>query len=257
LAAVSLAALAMLSLASACTTKPAAPAPTSTKAAIDVLNDASAKTKGQSFTYTLTYGTMLTGDGARDATGANSQRNVTVTTGTNGLTIKAKLLHVGDKVYAKLDLGSFGSLIPGLAGVGDRWLAVDPSKLNPNGLSASLVPTADSSTVDSAIKGVVTAETVSPTEIKGTLDISKSAPVALPASELAKLTADQKTVPFDVTLDADGNITKIVINMPAIAGFPASPLTTTYSGFGSAVVIQAPTADQIVAAPDTIYLLLP
>lgn len=257
MAATGIAVLAMLTLASACTTKTSAATPGPTKAAADLLTEAAEKTKGQSFTYTLTYGTVLTGDGARDATGANTQRNVTVTTGATGLTIKAKLLHIADKVYAKLDLGSSGLAVPGLGGIGDRWLAVDPTRLSPDGLSASLIPTADSSSVETAIKGVVSAEAVSPTEIKGRLDISKSAPIALPASELAKLTADQKNVPFDATLDSSGRITKIVIDLPPVAGYPAAPLTTTYSGFGSAVVVEAPSPDQIVSAPETIYLLLP
>jgi hypothetical protein len=257
LAATGIGVLAALTFASGCTAKPA-PTPTTTpKAAMEVLDDAAAKTRGQSFKYTVTYGDMLTGDGARDATGANTQRNVTVKTGTNGLTIVAKVLHVGDKVYVKLDLGPLGAQLLGLGGLGDRWLLVDLAKLNANGLSASLIPNADSSTIDAYIKGVVSAETVSPTEIKGTVDISKSAPLALPVSELSKLTNEQKIVPFTATLDDQGRITKTVINMPTVAGYPAAPLTTNYTDYGAAISIAAPAADQVVAAPDTIYMVLP
>ena len=257
LAASGVAVLAVLNFVSACTAKPAATPTPTPKPAMEVLNDAAAKTRGQSFKYTVTYGDMLTGDGARDATGANTQRNVTVKTGSTGLTIKAQVLHIGDKVYAKLDLGALGSLIPGLGGVGDRWLLVDMTKLNATGLSASLIPNADSSTIDAYIKGVVSAETVSATEIKGTVDVSKSAPVALPASELSKLTNEQKIVPFTATLDDQGRIIKTVISMPPVAGYPAAPLTTTYTDYGAAVTIQAPAADQVVTAPDTVYLILP
>jgi hypothetical protein len=223
---------------------------------MEILNDAATKTRGQSFRYTVTYGDMLSGNGARDATGASTQRDVTVKTGTNGLTIVAKVLHINDNVYAKLDLGPFGALL-GLGGLGDRWLQVDLAKLNPNGLAASLIPNADSSTIDSYIKGVVSAETVSATEIKGTVDISKSAPVALPASELAKLTTEQKTVPFTATLDDQGRITKTVIDMPSVAGYPAAPLTTSYTDYGAAVTIEAPAPDQVVMAPDSVYVILP
>ncbi len=257
LAATGIAVLAALTFASGCTAKPAAtPTPTQ-KPAMDVLNDAAAKTRGQSFKYTLTYGDMLTGDGARDATGANTARNVTVKTGTSGLTIVAEVLHVGDKVYAKLDLGAFGSLIPGLGGVGDRWLLVDLTKLNSTGLSASLIPNADSSTIDAYVKGVVSAENVSATEISGTVDITKSAPVALPTSELNKLTNEQKIVPFTATLDDQGRIIKTVISMPPVAGYPAAPLTTMYTDYGAAITIEAPAPDQVVTAPDTVYLILP
>ena len=257
LAITGLAALASLTLLGACTATPNPQVSGTPKSAIDVLNDAAAKTNGQSFKYAVTYGDMLTGDGARDATGANTQRNVTVKTGTTGLTIVAKVLHVSDKVYVKLDLGAFGSFVPGLGGVGDRWLLIDTAKLNASGLSASLVPNADSSTIDAYIKGVVTAETVSATEIKGTVDLTKSAPIALPASELNKLNVDQKVVPFTATLDDQGRVIKTVINMPAVAGYPAAPLTTTYTDYGAAITIEAPAASQVVNAPDTLYLVLP
>jgi hypothetical protein len=257
LAVTGLAVLASLTFLSGCTATPSTSATTTPKTATEILNDAAAKTNGQSFKYTVTYGDMLSGDGSRDAAGANTQRNVTVKTGTNGLTIVAKVLHVGDKVYVKLDLGAFGSFVPGLGGVGDRWLLINTAKLNANGLSASLIPNADSSTIDAYIKGVVTAETVSATEIKGTVDISKSAPVALPASELNKLTSEQKVVPFTATLDDQGRVIKTVINMPAVAGYPAAPLTTTYTDYGAAITIGAPAESDVVAAPDTLYLILP
>ncbi len=140
LAVAGIAALAALTFVSGCTAKPTATPTPTPKAAMEILNDAAAKTRGQSFRYTVTYGDMLTGDGARDATGANTQRNVTVKTGTNGLTIVAKVLHVDDKVYAKLDLGALGAQLLGLGALGDRWLLVDLTKVNPNGLSASLIP---------------------------------------------------------------------------------------------------------------------
>ncbi len=257
LAAAGLGVLASLTFLSACTAKPAATPPAAPKPALEILNDAATKTKGQSFKYTVTYGDMLTGDGARDATGANTQRNVTVKTGTTGLTIAAKVLHVGDKVYAKLDLGALGSLVPGLGGIGDRWLMVDLTKLNANGLAASLIPNADSSTIDAYIKGVVSAENVSATEIMGTVDITKSAPVALPASELNKLTAEQKVVPFTATLDDQGRIIKTVVSMPAIAGYPAAALTTSYTDYGATITIAVPAPAETVAAPDTVYLFLP
>ena len=67
--------------------------------------------------------------------------------------------------------------------------------------------------------------------------LSKSAPVALPASELSKLTNEQKIVQFTATLDDQGRIVKTVINMPAVAGYPAAPLTTNYSDYGADITI--------------------
>jgi hypothetical protein len=250
--------LATLMLVSACVNKPATSTPAPTKPAMQVLTDAAEKTKGKSFKYTITYGEILSGSGSRDDKG-DATRDITVKTGANGLSIAAKIMNiVGDRVFAKLDLGAMGALVPGLANVGNRWLVINGSKLNPSSLSASLVPTPDSSTVESFVKGVVTAENVSATELKGTVDLAKgAAPIALPASEMAKLTAEQKVVAFTATVDSDGKLVKTVVSMPAVAGYPAAPLTTTYSDFGSTITITMPPETESVDAPDTIYLLLP
>lgn len=250
--------LATLLFAGACVNK--APTPSASqnlKPAMQVLTEAADKTKGQSFKYTLVYGEVLTGSGTRDDKG-NATRDVTVTTGANGLSIGAKIMNIiGDRIFAKLDLGSFGALVPGLANVGSRWMVVNPSKLPASSLSASLVPTSTSSTVDLFVSGVVTAENVSATEVKGTVDLAKAAPVALPASELAKLTAEQKIVAFTATLDGQGRIIRTVVNLPAVAGYPAAPLTTAYSDFASVITITVPPETESVDAPEAIYLLLP
>jgi hypothetical protein len=258
LAVTGVAVLATLLFGTACVQKPAATPQTPVKPAMQVLTEAAAKTKGQSFKYTLAYGEILTGSGTRDDKG-NATRDVTVKTGANGLSIAAKIMNiVGDRIFAKLDLGAFGAAVPGLGNVGNRWLVIQGAKLNANSLSASLVPTPDSSTVDSFVKGVVTAESVSATEVKGTVDLAKGAtPIALPASEMAKLTAEQKVVAFTATVDDQGRMVKTVVSMPAVAGYPAAPLTTTYSDFGTAISITMPPESESVDAPETLYLLLP
>jgi hypothetical protein len=242
----------------ACATKPANPVTTTapTKAATEILGDAAAKTKGQPFKYTLKYGTAMTADGMQDATGSNATRNISFTDASSGLVIKGQVLLAADAAYAKLDLGPLTALIPGLAGANGKWLAIDRKKIASSGLAASLIPGADSTVPEVYIKGVVTAENVSLTEIKGTIDLAKSAPKAIPAAEVAKLPAEQRSVPFTATLDDQGRIVKIVISMPKISVFPASDLTTTYSDYGSPVQIAAPAAADIVVAPDLIYQFL-
>jgi hypothetical protein len=257
--AVTVAVLASLTLiASGCTTAPGSATPSaSAKPATQILSDAVAKTKGQSFTYTMTYGTQITGDGAQDVAAGNGSRNVTFADPSSGLMIKANLVLVSGNVYAKLDLGAAAALIPGLAGLGQNYLSLDTKKMSPSGMSAGLVPTADTISPDAFLGGVATAETVSPTQIKGTTDLSKSAPKLIPASSVAKLDATSKVVPFVVTLDDQGRITKIVLTLPKIESLPAADLTVNYAGYGSAVQITAPPAANTTPAPDLIYTFLP
>jgi hypothetical protein len=242
----------------ACSPKPANPATTTApaKAATQILGEAAAKAKGQSFKYSLKYGTALTGDGAQDATGANATRNISFTDASSGLVIKGQVMLAANVLYAKLDLGPLTALIPGLAGANGKWLTIDQKKIASTGLAASLIPGGDSTMPETYVNGVVSAQSVSPTEIKGTIDLAKSAPKVIPAAEIAKLPAGSKTVPFTATLDDQARIVKIVMTLPKISVFPASDLITTYSDYGSPVQITAPAAADTVVAPDLVYQFL-
>jgi hypothetical protein len=242
----------------ACATKPSTPTTPTTpaKAPVDVLNDAVAKTKGQSFKYTLKYGTNFTGDGAQDAAGTSATSNVSYVDAATGLGIKAKVVRVGDSLYVKLDLGGLTAAVPGLATLGDKWLSLDKKRIGTSGLASGITPGGDSNTAEAYLKGVTKAERVSDTEIKGTIDLSKSAPSLVPATEIAKLSADTKVVPFTATLDDQGRIAKIVISMPKVSTFPAQDLTTTFTDYGSTVTVTKPADADTVAAPDMIYTFL-
>ena len=245
-------------VASGCTTTPVSAGPSaSARPATQILTDAIAKTKGQSFTYTLAYGAQVTADGAQDVAAGNGSRNVTFSDPASGLTLKANLMLVSGTLYAKVDLGAAAALVPGLAGAGSKFLTLDPKKVNQSSLTAGLLPTADTVTPDMYLGGVVTAESVSATQVKGTTDLSKSAPKLVPAASVAKLDAKSKVVPFTATLDDQGRITKVVLSLPKIESLPAADLTVNYAAYGSKVQITAPAAADTVAAPDLVYSFLP
>jgi hypothetical protein len=251
-----LAAIAALSFGTACT-QAGTPGstPTTTPAATDTLAAAAAKTKGQSYKYQLTYGAALTSDGAASGTGSATSANITVGDASSGLMIKAKILVLAKDVYLKLDTAALSTAIPGLAGLGDKWLHLDAAQA-PLLARIGVKPGTDTLSPDTMLKGVLTATQSSPTEIKGTLDLAKSAPPGVSADQLASMPANTRNVPFTVTLDAQGRVSKIVINMPAVGSFPASDVTTTYSDFGATVDATAPAATDTVEAPSTLYLFL-
>jgi hypothetical protein len=252
-----LAVLAGITLATTgCTKTPGAPATPTTpaKSPTEILSDAAAKAKGQSFKYTLAYGTDLTADGAQDATGANATRNIAFANA--GVNIKGNVRLIGDSLYAKLDLGPAASSIPGLAGLGSKWVVLDKKKIGNSGLAASLVPGGDTGTPETYIKGVVSAEKVSDTEFKGTIDLTKAAPAAVPANELASLAPETKNAPFTAKLDEQGRINTIVIKMPKVGSRPAADLTTTFTDYGASVDVPKPAPAETVTAPEAVYAFL-
>ena len=224
------------------------------RTATQILTDAAAKTKGQSYTFNLDYGTLLSGDGTRAGDGSSGTVNMTISDQASGVTIKVGALLIGADIYLKMDFGSPGSGIPGLDQLGDKWMRVDAERVST--VSLGLKPGADTSAADSIVKGVVSAERISDTEISGTIDLTKAGQPGVSADDLRALPAADRIAPFAATLDGEGRIAKIVIKMPAVAEFPASDLTTTFADYGAAINVTKPAAAEVVAAPDMIYQFL-
>jgi hypothetical protein len=257
LALTGIAVLTSLTLATACQGTPgASPTTPAAKTATELLNDSVAKSHGQSFKYDLVYGELVQGNGSLDPAGPSSQSAVTLTVPAAGVTIKVDATIVGGDIFIKMDLGPLTNSIPGLQGIGDKWMHIDKTKIGNSGLASRLTPSEDSIGANSFVKGVVTAEKVSDTEIKGTMDLTKSAPGVLQQEQINAFGEDGKKVPFVATLDAQGRISKLVLSMPKAGDVPAQDLTTTYSDYGTAVTITKPTAAETVDAPDLIYTFL-
>jgi hypothetical protein len=249
-----LAIIAALALGAAgCTNGTPTPASSPSASGTDVLNAAVAKTKGKSYHFNLTYGTALTGDGDSSGDGAATSMNITLADAVSGVTVKVGALVLPSDAYAKVDLGPAAGAMIGISP--DTWLHIDPAKA-PGAARLGIKPGVDIFGPDTYVKGVATATVSSPTEVTGTLDLSKSAPPGVASTEAAKLDASQRVVPFTATLDDQGRISKIVVKLPAIGVSPASDLTSTYSNWGVAVDQNKPPADKTVEAPALLYTFL-
>ncbi len=251
-----LAVLATLAVGAAgCTTaKPTTAATTpaaATKSATETLNDAATLTQSQPFKYTVKYGAVFSGDGAQDPSAKKTTTNVSISDAKSGLSIKLSGLMVGDDTYIKMDLGALAAGIPGIAGLGDKWLHIDAKKAPL--LAAVGVKSDQSLGIDAYIKGIVSAEKTGDTTITGKIDLSKSTPPSVQADEIGKLAEADRIVPFTVTLDASGRVASIVIKMPKTSTAEAADLTTTFSDYGVAVAVEKPAAADVAEAPDLIY----
>lgn len=250
--------LAILAVSTACTNAPGGSATPTTpaKSATDILKEAAEKSAAQNFAFQISYGTVVSGHGTRDAAGENGQATMKVVEPTSGLAVSADVLAVGTDIYLKLDFGPVTSSIPGLAGVADKWMHISKTKLSASGIGASLNPVGEATTPKGILTGIVSAEQVSDTEFKGTLDLATAVLPGGAAINLAGLAADAKKVPFGATLDGDGRISKIVVNMPAVGTIPATELAVTYFEYGAAVNVAKPSASETVEAPEMIYQFL-
>lgn len=252
-----LAALSALALgAAACTQAPPSTSPSaSAKTGLEQLNDAVAKTKGQSYKFAVSYGTLTSGQGWASGDGATTSLTMKVMDAASGASVSLEGVVLTSDVYVKANLGVLGALVPGFDP--NKWMHIVPAKA-PGAARLGIKPGQDTFGPESFTKGATEATVVSPTEITGKIDVSKTSPVGVPADQLAALPATTKIVPFTATLDDQGRIVKLLIKMPAVGSYPAADLAMTYTDWGLAAspAPSAPPAAQTVEAPEMIYTFL-
>ena len=240
---------------SACTQAPTPGPSTPPKTGLELLNEAVAKTQGKSFAFTVAYGALTTGDGWSSGDGSSTSLKMKVVDSASGASISLEGVVLTNDVYAKADLGVLGALVPGFDPT--KWMHIDPAQA-PGAARLGIKPGQDTFGPGTFLKGATEATAASPTEITGKLDITKASPVGVPADQLAALPADTRNVPFTVTLDASGQISKLVLKMPTVGAYPASDLTMTYANWGvpASPAPTKPPAAQTVEAPALIYTFL-
>jgi hypothetical protein len=244
---------AALALAAGCTNAPSPTASASTQTGVAVLNAAAAKTRGQSYQFATSYGTTLTGQGVSSGDGAATSMMVTFSDASSGVVVKVNALVLKDAAYAKLDLGAAAGALIGISPT--TWVHIDPAKA-PGAARLGIAPGKDIFGPDTYLKAVTTANVDSPTQVSGTMDLSKTTLPGLALTALGSASAPP-AVPFTVTLDSQGRIAKIVVNIPAVGtAVPAADLTTTYSNWGATVDATPPPASQTVEAPALVYTFL-
>lgn len=207
------------------TSAPALSAKEAFTSAVKKLNDTSSKADLSMDGLVTMKGTALTDPAGKKA-------HVTNDVTAAGTTIKTEMISINNEVWVKMS---------GVPGLPTKWMHVAADKVKPG---SSLDITKDSSAkLDSA---VVTVERDGATGFKGTLDMAKTGTAS---EDLLKRLGDKaKAVPFTATVDSQGRLTTIVLDMTAVTP-GTGKLSTTYSGFGDPVTVTAPAAADTMEMP--------
>jgi hypothetical protein len=152
-----------------------------------------------------------------------------------------EMRQVGNDLYVELDKSLAGAMGTGAG----KWMHIDISKVSKN--SALNPENNDPSNAGKLLAASTQVEKTGDHQFKGTIDLTKS-PTAN-AAQLKVLGDKAKAVPFTAATDDQGRLTKLTVDMKAIAP-TAGELTTEYSDFGVAVSVEAPAASSIVEMPD-------
>ncbi|WP_433369922.1 hypothetical protein ACQPZX_44500 [Actinoplanes sp. CA-142083] len=225
------------------TTSPSAPAgtPAATSsadpAAVSKLSAAVDQLDSTSFTLTATSGSGFKTTAEIDAPGGKATAQLTAS-GPNA-EINVKTLLIGQDLYAQ---------VPGITKAG-TWTHVDGSRL-PAGANIGLRPgQIDPVNTANLLKATTDVKATSDNSYTGSLDLSKAAGVAgLGQVTVAASGAPVQNVPFTATLDAQGRLSTLTVDLPQ-----ADPLQVKYENYGQPVNVTAPAASEVTEAPDSFY----
>ncbi|MGW3893241.1 hypothetical protein ACWD69_31760 [Micromonospora chokoriensis] len=224
-----------------------ATAPTSASPvdALDSLTGALRKLDAQ--TFTVTSKTGLDGpefSGVVDPAARKVSMKKDSNIGDPEMTVD--FVQLGSAVYVKLagdvDLYS-GTRLPTLP---DKWMHIDAGDVEKGSMFSDMVD-GDPAGVDDMIKAVTSVERNGEHGFTGTFDITKT-PGAL-GIVFKKFGEKSEAVPFSATVDDQGRLTYVFINLSAVNSGFINGTTVTYSDFGTPVTIEKPATDQTVEAP--------
>ena len=207
------------------------------QAAVKKLNDTS---------YKYTIGTAgQTGQGSVDPTAKKASLSLTGTL--SSLNVKLDLLQVGSDYWMKLDLGSQNATLS----LPTKWMHIDPSKFK-NAAALGIDPSkVDPTQVTGLFDGLTDAKKVDATHYDVTLDLTKSTGGAVDSSTTTKLGDKAKSMPAKVTLDDQGRLVAVTLDLSSVNA--DASINATYSDYGSPAAISAPAAADVVEAPPALY----
>ena len=173
------------------------------------------------------------------------------------MTFEIEMLIVEPDAFAKVNLGDLGPMA-GLPGsellTGKKWMHIDRTKVK-EAEGLPLKADADALGLKRLLAGAQTVQKTGDGKYAGTLDAIAAGDTMVSLHEdVVKALGDKaKAVPFSATLDSEGRLTQLVLDVPAAGDNPAHQITVTLSTYGTATVPTKPATGEFVEAPDTVY----
>jgi len=165
-------------------------------------------------------------------------------------TLKMVTRLIGSDVFVRIE----GVQLPGVDA--RNWMKVDPSKIS-SGFQVGFAPGQnDPGGSSRMIKAINTAEALPDGRYKGTIDLTKAGTgtgLSFSSADISGLGAGASAVPFLASLDQQGRLTSLQLDLPAVTNGKAAFIDVTYSAFGQAFKVDTPPPAAVVTPPDSIY----
>jgi hypothetical protein len=200
----------------------------------EALTAAAGKLGKDTVKVTMKMSGGLDATGAMDPTARKAQLAMNMSAG--GQSLKMNVVMVDKDIYLKMT---------GVPSMPKKWMHIDAAKVKAGG-TLDVMPEGDPAGAAKMMNAVVDVQRNGEHGFKGTLDLTKTP--SANAAALKTLGDKVKAVPFTATVDDQGRLTDMTVQMSALQP-GAGDLKTTYSDFGSPVSIAKPPASQTMEAP--------
>ncbi|MEV6812932.1 hypothetical protein [Micromonospora sp. NPDC051296] len=203
-------------------------------------------------------GAGSTAEGQVHEPSQSAEMRVSIGEPTDDLAMALDLVHVKPDSWVKLDLsGAAASSVPGRDKFNlGKYQHLDQSRIQGDrnlGFDFDQVDPAGSEVLTQAVTEV---RRTGDGTYAGTIDVSKAADAgSIDPGLITALGAQANSVPFTATLDGQGRLTELVLQIPGTGGATAPEIRVTYSDYGNATAAQKPPSDQVVEAPPELYNL--
>ncbi|MEQ4301194.1 hypothetical protein ABNF97_07360 [Plantactinospora sp. B6F1] len=209
-------------------------------------------TKGN-FTFSMT-GADLDGQGFVHAPSKSAQMNMKA--GGDEFSMDMEIIYIEPESWVKLTVTGAED-VPGLEKLNSgKYQHLDQSKIKgTRGLGFDFTDV-DPAGSEALTRAIVDVQKTGEGTYTGTIDLTRATDAGMVDEDAVKLLGDEATkLPFDAKLDAEGRLTSLTIQLPAVAGGKAQELTVGYSDYGAASPAKAPPAAEVVeASPETYEL---
>ncbi|MEV4140600.1 hypothetical protein AB0J72_51610 [Dactylosporangium sp. NPDC049742] len=164
-----------------------------------------------------------------------------------------EFLLVEPDAYVKMDMGELAKVM-GIKNLdGKTWMHVDRTKVKDTGSLGFSSNETDMLDVKELLKSAQSVKADGAGKFTGTLDLAKGDDSPMTDEDVVKALADKAaTVPFTVTVDAEGQLKELLIDVPAAGEHKAHQLKLTVTGY-TATVPAKPTGKAVIEAPAEVY----
>ncbi|MGC5050145.1 hypothetical protein ACLQ2S_01630 [Micromonospora sp. DT48] len=201
---------------------------------------------------------FTTSDASGDVSGvvdpANRGMDIDTVTKDKDFTLEMSFRMVESRTWMKVNFKGAKD-IQKLMKLPTKWMEMDPAKIE----TPDALPTyegTDPGNADAIIRAATDIQAGEPGTYTGVVDLSAAPELTDALESLAALDDATAQLPLSAVVGADGNLSSLTLQIPAVGKKKASEYVIEYFDFGTAPEVVAFTDDQAQQAPDSAYDLI-